>query len=432
VASRQANLGPLVWLMLVIGALGAGGIFLWTQDTRRGSHNPEYSVARTDDRGAALVYRVYQSAGLKPQVWDRPLTDLDKPGMLLLLAPARQTTLGGVVPIGSVGDILPDEIRSLDAWVRRGNVAVVMTRDDNPLYQSLGLIAGEPAGISALKAEPVQPGLLAAGVSAVQTQTQLGFGFGQRRKGITGQIEPLPPTEFTVPPEQWVTLFAKKDGGRSLPQVVSAARGNGLYVAVNDVFPAGNLGLTMADDAQFMLNIARLNPAGGTLWFDEHHKRNVERGFIAYVRSRSLAPALLYALLLLGLLFWRTGARFGPPEPLVPDRRRDSGEYVRAVATLYQTAGMRKEALATIYNDFRRRLVGALRLDGLTDLGEVGRRYEMRTGRPAIEARQILIETEAALAREKLDDAEALQFCARLTKVDEGLHHGRQKNAGRK
>ncbi|HEU4753315.1 MAG TPA: hypothetical protein VFU47_09430, partial [Armatimonadota bacterium] len=100
---------------------------------------------------------------------------------------------------------------------------------------------------------------------------------------------------------------------------------------------------------------------------------------------------------------------------------RDSAEYVRAAAQLYQNAGMAREALSIIYADFRRRMTGALRMDGLTDLQEVGRRYELRTGRPAIEARQVLIEAEAALAREKLDDAEALQFCSRLTQLDQAL-----------
>jgi hypothetical protein len=420
------NIAPLLALTAVIGMLLMGGFVLWTQDTRRGTVHAEYSVRRTDDRGAALVFRLFEDRGLRPQVWDREFTDLKGPGVLILLAPAQPAEL--LQP--SKGDILPHEIEALDAWVKQGNAVVILARGANDLYYALGLILDEPESISGDPAEPVQPSLLARGVKEIQTQTNFGFKFG-RQKGLVEQAlqtEPLPAPIPEIPADQWVTLFAKTADGRSVPQVVSAARGKGLYVAVNDVFPGGNLGLPMADDARFMLNMARLNPRGGTIWFDEYHKRPVDRNLIAYLRERSLAPAMLYGLLLLGLLFWRTGSRFGAPEPLVADRRRDSAEYVRAVATLYKNAGMPKDALATIYGDFRRRLTGALRMDGLTDLDEVGRRYEMRTGRPALEARQTLIETEAALAREQLTEADALAFCERLTQLDNALHARKAAN----
>ena len=80
--------GAVVWLMLVVGLLLAGGWMLWTQDTRRGTRHPEYSVRRTDDRGSALVYRLYQSSGLAPKVWDADFTRLKEPGLLIVIAPA--------------------------------------------------------------------------------------------------------------------------------------------------------------------------------------------------------------------------------------------------------------------------------------------------------------------------------------------------------
>jgi hypothetical protein len=417
----------------VISALAAGGVFLWTQDTRRGAQTPAYSVQRADDRGAALVYRLYGSAGLRPQVWDQELTHLKAPGLLILLDPARPRRIFRDVEIGTEGDFLPHEIKALDDWVKQGNVVVVMTREANDLYGALGLIVDEPRGISATPAEPAQPSRLAMGVNKLQTQTRFGFKFGRKTSKATGEEETAPETYPIpeIPAAAWVELFTKKDGQRSVPQVVSAARGKGLYVAVNDIWPAGNLGVTNADNARFMLNLAHLRPASGAVWFDEYHKRPVERGLVTYFRERNMLPTLVYLLLLAALLFWRTGTRFGPADPLVADRRRDSGEYVRAVASLYQNAGMTREAVATVYADFRKRLVGALRMDGLTDLEEVGRRYEMKTGRPAIEAREILIQAEAALARVKVTEAEAQQLCARLAQLDQALL-GRGIDGGRR
>jgi hypothetical protein len=429
VAETRPKAGPFITLLVIIAALMIGGYFLWTADTRRGARHPEYSVLRTDDRGAAIAYRLYQSAGLKPQVWDRDLTALKEPGMLILLAPQRA---GGNWGMGREGDILPPEIEALDRWVRAGNVVVVMTRDDNDLYAALGIWVDDPKGTLGDAAVPTQPSVLARGVESIQTQTQFGFKFGRKPNAIAEalKVEEQPSPVGTIPREQWVTLFAKKPAGSPVPQVMTAARGKGLYVVVNDVFPASNLGVTLGDDAQFMLNLARLRPARGTVWFDEYHKRNVDRTFVAYLRERSLGPAIIYALVLLGLLFWRTGVTFGAPEPLVADRRRDSGEYVRAVAALYQNAGMAREALSTVYSDFRQRLKGALRMDGLTNLEEVGRRYEARTGRPAMEAREILIQTEATLARETLNEADALQACGRLTLLDQALHQRTKETNG--
>lgn len=404
--------------------LFVGAYFLWTQDSRRGGEYPVYSIRRTDATGAAVAYRLYQQAGLAPQVWDEDLTRLKSPGLLLLIAPTpRKEGVGGMLG-GKEGDLLPFEIEAVDRWVQQGNVVVVMSRDPNDLYQALGLTVEKDRGNSALTATPAQPSILARGVQRLHTQTQFGFKFGRSENTPdqdTDAKDPEPPIP-AIPQAEWLELFSKKSSEQTVSQVVSAARGKGLYVAVNDVFPASNVGIATADNADFVLNLAGLVPPGGTIWFDEYHKRAAERGFMSYLRERALMPVLIYALLVVALLFWRSGSRFGEAEPLVLDRRRDSGEYVKAVATLYQSAGMPRDALATIYADFRRRLVGALRMDGLTDLDEVGRRYETRTGRPAIEARGALIETEAALAREKLDEAEALQYCARLTQIDEALH----------
>lgn len=419
-------------LAAVLGVLISGAYFLWTQNSRRGGEYPVYSVRRTDATGAAVAYRLYQQAGLSPKIWDQDLTHLKSPGLLLMIAPTPRKKVMGDLELGKEGDLLPFEIEALDRWVRQGNVVVVMSRDSNDLYQALGLITDEPKGSSAQVAEPAQPSVLARGVERLQTQTQFGFKYGRAESPMAKAMkvkDPEPPIP-AIPAAEWLELFSKKNGDRTVPQVVSAARGKGLYVAVNDEWPAGNLGIAVADNADFILNLARLAPAGGSIWFDEYHKRAVERGFMTYLRERALLPVLIYGLLVIGLIFWRSGARFGEPEPLVVDRRRDSGEYVKAVATLYQSAGMPRDALATIYADFRRRLVGALRMDGLTDLDEVGRRYELRTGRPAIEARGALIETEAALAREKLDEADALQFCARLTRIDEALHHREKPRRG--
>lgn len=434
---REGSPSALLWLMAVLAALVVGAVLLWSQDTRRGTLAPDYSVYRADDRGAALAYRLLERSGYRPQVWDRELGQLLRDprrprGVLLLVAPARGRGSGPLVE-SSAGDILPGEVRALDEWVAAGNVAVLFSRARNELFDALGLLADEPNSVASQSAEPSQPSRLALGVRTLVTQAQFGFKFSSHPGASSaaasppGASEEAPPVEPSpiapIPAEQWVTLFSRREEQREYSHVVTAVRGKGLYVAVNDPYPLTNLGVLQGDNARFVVNLAGYLPPGGTMWFDEYHKRSVQRGLVSYLRDRALLPPLLYGLVLLALLFWRTGTRFGTAAPLVADERRDSTEYVRAVAALYRNAGMSHQALSILYADFRRRLAGALRLDGLADLQEVGRRYEARTGRPALEARQILAETEAALARAALPEAEALQFCARLARLDTDLHH---------
>src|SRR5687768_651890 len=129
----------LVWLAVVIVALFAGGTLLWAADTRSGLNEPEYSIRRTDDRGIALLYRLYERRGLKPQVWNRDLTDLREPGLLILIAPAHRGKFEQ-----PQGDVLPDEVKALDDWIRKGGVVAVLARDPNPIYEGIGLIVDEP------------------------------------------------------------------------------------------------------------------------------------------------------------------------------------------------------------------------------------------------------------------------------------------------
>lgn len=426
-AERRRELGPTLILAGVVAVLTVAAAFLWTQDTRRGGQGAPYSVERTDDKGAAVAYRMYRQVGLRPQIWNEDFGHLRQPGLMILIAPEPATKLMGK-RISEVGEILPTELQALDQWVRQGNVAVVLSDEENSFFNAVGLIPDAPKDSHSLQtAQPDQAGVLALGVSKLETLNAFGFKFGRRQpKDAAAEAGAEAPPIDEVPAEQWLTLFRGADTTRKIPKVVSASRGQGLYVAVSDIYPASNLGILQGDNARFMLNLARLNPTHGSIWFDEFHKRPVERGLMAYMRERALMPFLSYGFVLLCFLFWRTGTRFGEAEPLVADRRRDSGEYVRAVAALYRNAGMPRDALATVYADVGRRALGPSRTAAHTlsadpRVVEAARCYEARTGRPAAEVRELLLQVEQALSRPSLAEADAVALCTRLTQFDHAL-----------
>ncbi len=414
--------GTQAWLILALVLVLGAGIGVIQFDSRRGLHAPKYSVHRTDDQGAALIFRVYERMGVRAQAWDRRFDALSRPGLMLLIAPEQSVRLlnRADLKIGTVGDILPVEVAALDAWVARGNVVVLMSRDATSIHESLGILLDELGSQSPSPSIPAQPSALAVGVKELQTQSPFGFKFGVLE--AKGTEQPKPVRSSVIPAQAWSVLFNKVQGARKMPQVVSAVRGAGLYVLANDAYPATNAGLLAGDNVQFMRNIARLVPPSGTLWLDEYHKRSAPSNVVAYLRERSMTGALVYVVLLVLIWVWHSGVRFGPERPLVRDERRDSIEYVRAIATLYRNAGMPRDVLETVFLDFKKRLLGALRLDGKADVEQIAQTYQRRTGRPGLEARRALIDTELALTRPRMSDTDAAAIAARLTAVDEALH----------
>ncbi len=411
-ASRAAGLGPFLWLVLVAFGILFGGFLVWSQQSERGALEHEYSTYRSDESGARAFFLTLEGLGMRPQRWQADFTALPSPGLLFILAPAAAR---------SGGAILPYEIEALDDWVRRGSTLVVMGERKNPLYQALGVFTSvpkrpRPAGGYPV-AEPAQPGRLAAGVKEIHLQSGRAFRFGrekEERSLFGGEEEPDLPQPIQAPGEdEWLTLF----GTRADPVVITTSRGKGQYLLVSDAHPAGTLALAIPDNLHFMVNLASL--AGeGALLFDEAHHRSIRRGFVAYARARRFTPFLIYLLALLAVLLWRSGVRFGNPVPLVADPRRDTREYVDAVATLYRNAGMARDALAAGYEQFRRRAAVRLGLSGAWRPETVAPRLAARTGRPEREVWQTLNEIEGALARPALREAEAFALAQRLAALE--------------
>ena len=422
-------------LTLVIAALFAGGLALWLQQAQRGDQSPPYSTTRAEDDGAKKLYLLLEELGHRPQRWESDFMLLERPGMMLILDPAFA---GGK----RSRDIMPYEIQALDEWVRQGNVAVLFSNRQNVFYEHLGLIASEvddkglvtepkggepePAKAPTATSVPVQPTVLARGVNTLGLSAPGGLRFGvQRRKvknpfGIPDDEDDAPPPVAPVPEGEWVTLFREHVArGKGAPSVVTAARGSGLYVAVSDPFPVSNAGLEHANNLEFAVNLLKLRPEGGAIWFDEFHHRDVARGLANYVRARALSPFALYFLLLVLVLIWRSMVRFGPALPLVADARRDSSEYVRAVATLYQNSGMGQEALRVAYAEFRRRLGAALRLGVVWDIETAARTLEQRAGVPYQDTAQAIAEVETALRAGSVSDEDACELCGRLRQLEE-------------
>ncbi|MBM3460082.1 MAG: hypothetical protein FJX77_16300, partial [Armatimonadetes bacterium] len=272
---RSRRLGA-AWLLLCAIVFTTAAISLWLVDAGRGNLAPPYSVQRTDEEGGALLYQLYQRAGIRTRVWDREFTDLREPGLLLLLDPPPGPSLGS----SSTGDILPYELDALDRWVQQGNVVALFSGRQNLLYTHLGLWLPREGGERHDSAQAAHQGVLTRNVKSLDLTLAAGFRFEPEAPASRFGLEPGEPTSAPkplIPRNHWVGLFrfpGASSGSPTAPgkgwPVVAAARGRGLYLAVAEVVPAGNLGLSQADNARFLLNLASLGPARGTIWLDEY------------------------------------------------------------------------------------------------------------------------------------------------------------------
>jgi hypothetical protein len=411
--AHSPTLLPLLWLILVLFALFLGGFFLWQQQSQRGGMEPEYSTYRTDALGAKALFLTLENMGYHPVRWQQDFSSLPSPGLLFLIAPPAS---GRFL---QQGDVLPYEIKALDDWVRRGNTVVVLSSQKNSLYEALGVFPSVPK--TGTNSAAAQPGPLTDGVPELALAAGRVFRFGHEPEEGLGRLREAegakpPPPIPEVATDEWLPLF----GTAADPVVVVAARGRGQYILVADPHPASNLGLAKAPNRRFMANLAALG-AGGAILFDEAHHRDLDRGFVAYARTRHLTPFLLYLLALVALALWRSGVRFGVPVPFLTDSHRDSAEYVRAVAALYQTAGMGRDALAANYDQFRRRASAWLGIGSHWRAEAVAQRFTARTGQPAAEVWQTLNEIEAALTKSQVPPATAFALVVRLAALEKEI-----------
>jgi hypothetical protein len=408
---------PFLWLALVAAGLLFGGFLLLQQQSERGVLEPEYSTYRTDPKGCKALYLTLENMGQRVARWNQDFTGLP-PGILFILAPPK--TEGPGVNFQS-GDIQPYEIRKLDDWVKQGNTVVVMSAEKNLLYEALGIFPSLPKSPAAAAA---QPGRLTDGVKELGLSAGRAFRFGREKPSPTlfrPEPQDAPPSPITeVATNEWLPLF----GSSADPVVVVAARGRGQYITVADVYPASNLGLALPNNRRFMANLASL-AGGGTVIFDEAHHRDIGRGFMAYARARRLTPFIVCLLGLIALGIWRSGVRFGLPVPLAAREQRDSGEYVQAVAALYQSAGMGRDALAANYEQFKRRAAAWLRLGSAWRADLVAQRFQARIAPRAHpsgrEIWQTLNDVEAALTKGQVLPAEAFALVSRLAALEKEI-----------
>jgi len=355
------------------------------------------TTANTQADGVRALYLLYQREGIATEPLKASWTNLGvNDGLLVFVEPTDNDR-----PIGG------EDIKVLDQWIRAGGTLLDLVSDppvEQPLQPS-NTVSGD-AGATAGAPE----------VHEVQIDSASG---SQLVSGVANlSVRSL--VRITLAKDAPYRVIARDAGG---PIAVEKPMGKGRVILVADRFAATNAGLAQADNAVFLVNIARKTAAdsGKAVRFDEYHHGMgfAERVALDKHGIWDSAPlawrlAILHLAALGLLLLYNGNRRFGPALVNLPVRLRASTDYVNSMARLYRRAGAADIAVETLYTRFLRDLKRAL--DVPTDAGitYIARLAQQKFGAGAEGLQQLLIQGEGVVAGQRVTEQYMLHLAKQI------------------
>lgn len=381
-------------LIVLIGVVGALLIYSLrlAQEARDPRFAPlplSYSQHRKGAKGFA---RLLERNGYTVRSLKRTYRYMPKDADMLVIFP---------IPFSAVvsNDWEEADAEALDKWLKGGGRLLLFSGDAR-LPDSLSgagrfrLPAFQTATERSIKAQPTLPAPWLEDISRVQLR--------DRRENLSPREErwvPMLHTGVTVEAALW---YYEK----------------GIVFECTDWQWLTNESLREADNGAFILAIVRkLLPEGGVIYFDDAGQGDLEReagearGFWG-VAPTGVRVAFAHLMLITLIAFYSLGKRFGLPRP-APTRAPTLGEYVDALASVYERTQAAQPAFETILDDIRRQLCRRLGLPAGTTLLQLIQ--ALPEGSPLREA---LIEAHHALQTPQISPAEAQRILQRVESVN--------------
>jgi hypothetical protein len=136
------------------------------------------------------------------------------------------------------------------------------------------------------------------------------------------------------------------------PLGVVLRHGLGRVVVLASASMLQNSELGTSDGGELFVRLLRAYGDGAPVLFDEYHLGIGERrSLMRYLRQMGAAPLGLQLVLVVALLLWRAGARFGSIQSAPPPKAVESSSFVNALGQLYQRSADARGALELIARD---------------------------------------------------------------------------------
>ncbi len=270
---------------------------------------------------------------------------------------------------------------------------------------------------------PVQPTVLTRDIQSVQPSR---FASRLNIEVVPGSQQSHETAESTedeiAPPEMSVSaapvVHLRDDKGALL---VDFAYGSGRISILSDPYMVSNGGIKLEDNLQLAINI--LTAADGLIAFDEYHqgKGLTQNSLAAYFSGTPVLLLAGQAGLVVLLMLWTRGRRFGRPLPLEKVDRRSSLEFVASMAELQQRAHAFDLAIENIYTRTRRVLARYAGVDYNSSRSEIASLIAARGTIDADKLETLMRRCEDVINGQPCSWRESIDLVRRLREVERDL-----------
>jgi hypothetical protein len=394
---------------------------------------PNRSTYHSGPTGTRALYDFLSESGYKVMRWR------EEPKRLLSDAGNRVQTL---VLIGSTQLPFADEhAEPMLAWVARGGHLVLIDREPpHSLLPKSGdwLINSRGFSFPVFDVDPADPKDMTASVTALQPVQATVF---------TQNVQAVLPSRFAarlrITPrkkseaesdddEDEVTASSSEGDERSPAPVIHVAdeqgaflvdysHGAGRIIILCDPYIVANGGIELRDNLRLAMNA--ITSSGGLIAFDEYHQgRGITRNaFVGYFAGTPVLPIAAQIVVLVILVLWTRGRRFGRPLPLKQVDRRSSLEFVASMSELQQRSRAFDLAIENIYSRTRRVLARHAGVDYNSPRSLIASRVAARSSVDAERLETLMRQCEETINGAPIHWRRAIDLVKRLREVERAL-----------
>jgi Domain of unknown function (DUF4350) len=393
---------------------------------------PNRSTYHSGPTGTRALYDFLSESGYKVMRWR------EEPERLLSDAGNRVRTL---VLIGSTQLPFADEhAEPMLAWVSQGGHLVLIDREPpHSLLPKSGdwLINSRGFPFPVFDVDPSDPKDMTASVTALQpvqatvftqnVQAVLPSRFAARLR-----ITPRKKSESESDDDEDEVTASSSDDGRSPAPVIHVAdeqgaflvdysHGAGRIIILCDPYIVANGGIELRDNLRLAMNA--ITSSGGLIAFDEYHQgRGITRNaFVGYFAGTPVLPIAAQILVLVLLVLWTRGRRFGRPLPLKQVDRRSSLEFVASMSELQQRSRAFDLAIENIYSRTRRVLARHAGVDYNSPRSLIASRVAARSSVDAERLETLMRQCEETINGAPIHWRRAIDLVKRLREVERAL-----------
>ncbi|HEX2271141.1 MAG TPA: DUF4350 domain-containing protein [Pyrinomonadaceae bacterium] len=205
--------------------------------------------------------------------------------------------------------------------------------------------------------------------------------------------------------------------------VVDYAFGAGRVVLLSDPYIVANGGLGLKDNLRLAINILGGPNSTGLIAFDEYHQgRGITRNaFAAYFAGTPVLAIAGQIVLLVLVVLWTNGRRFGRPLPLPHVDRRSSLEFVASMAELQERSRAFDLAIENIYSRTRRVLARHAGVDYNSSRSEIAERIASRSRIDRHELETLMRQCEDAINGAPINWRQSIHLVRRLRELERNL-----------